>query len=102
MNFLSQHLQTIKTLCEAYKNNSLFAFGSVVSDNFTSESDVDLLVDFEKQNPLEYSDHYFQLKFALQEILKREIDLLEKKSLSNSYLEKNIERTKVLLYGRGN
>lgn len=102
MNILNQHLQTIKTLCEANKVKSLFAFGSVVTDKFASNSDVDLLVDFENLNPIEYSDRYFELKFSLQDVLKREIDLLEKKALSNSYLEKNIDRTKVLLYGGRN
>jgi len=47
--------------------------------SFTDKSDIDLIVDIDSNDPLDYADHYFNLKFALEELLNRQIDLLENK-----------------------
>ena len=44
-------------------------------------------------------DNYFNLKFALQELFKRPIDLLESKAMKNPYIIRNIDNSKFLIYG---
>jgi len=100
MNELSDHLQQIKQLCKANNVRSLFAFGSVVANNLKPTSDIDLLVDIDADDPLVYSDHYFELKFQLENVLQRPIDLLEEKAIKNTFLKKQIDLNKVLVYGR--
>ena len=100
MNELKNHIDQIKQLCNAHDVKSLFAFGSIVSDNLKPGSDIDLIVDIGSMDPLEYSDNYFALKFQLESILNRPIDLLEDKAVKNPYLKKQIDNTKVLVYGR--
>lgn len=90
----------ITKLCEKYGVKSLYAFGSVNTQQFTSESDIDLVVDLNSSDPLEYTDNYFDLKFALEKLLNRQIDLLENKAIRNPFLKKNIDDSKVLVYGR--
>jgi len=46
-----------------------------------------------------YADNHFDLKFSLQGILKRSIDLLEEKALTNPYLVKSINQKRQLIYG---
>jgi len=96
---ISQHIDQIKKLCDINKVKSLFAFGSITTDHFQPESDIDLVVDIDEKDPLSYSDNYFNLKFHLEELLKRHIDLLEQKAIKNPYLKKQIDQTKVLIYG---
>lgn len=81
------------------KVKSLFAFGSITTDKFGPESDIDLVVDINENDPISYSDNYFKLKFQLEQLLKRHIDLLEQKAIRNPYLKKQIDTTKVLIYG---
>lgn len=100
MNELKDHIEQIKQLCTAYNVRSLFAFGSVVSDKLKPESDIDLIVDIDNADPIDYSDNYFALKFELEDMLNRPIDLLEAKALKNPFLKKQIDNTKVLVYGR--
>lgn len=88
----------IRQLCEIYKVKSLFVFGSVTTGHFSKDSDVDLLVDFEDLDPIVYAGNYFNLKFSLEDLLKRNIDLLESKSLQNPFLKTQIDRTKVSVY----
>lgn len=100
MKALKDHLEQIKQLCNTYHVRSLFAFGSVVSDRLKAGSDIDLIVDIDSKDPLDYSDNYFGLKFQLENILKRPVDLLEDKALRNPFLKEQIDNTKVLIYGR--
>jgi predicted nucleotidyltransferase len=71
----------------------------VNTPDFHENSDVDLLVDFNTSDPIEYSDNYFNLKFELENLLKRHIDLLEYKALKNPLLKERINLTKELIYG---
>lgn len=102
MKILNKHIGRITQLCELNKVSALFAFGSVVTDKFNPDSDIDLMVDFDENDPLAYTDHYFNLKFQLEDLLKRQIDLLEQKAIRNRYLKSEIDRTKVQIYGKGN
>ena len=58
------------------------------------------MVDFETNDPIEYTDNYFDLKFELERILNRSIDLLENKAIKNPFLRENIDKSKVLIYGQ--
>jgi len=64
----------------------------------TEESDIDLVVDIDSSDPLDYADNYFNLKFALEDLLNRQIDLLENKAIKNPYLRESIDNSKTLLY----
>ena len=100
MNPINEHIRQIKKLCDAHNVKTLFAFGSVTTDRFKPESDIDLVVDIDSKDPLNYADNYFELKFQLEQILQREINLLEEKAIRNPILRKEIDRTKVLVYGK--
>ena len=57
------------------------------------------MVDFSEEIPLlEYSDNYFGLKFGLEDLLKRDIDLVEEITLTNRFLIEEIEKNKLLVY----
>jgi uncharacterized protein len=100
MREIDLHIDQIKQACNANKVKSLFAFGSVTTDKFQPDSDIDLVVDIDENDPLEYSDYYFNLKFELEKLLNRQIDLLEQKAIRNKFLKEQIDKTKVLVYGR--
>lgn len=102
MNLLTLNIEQIKALCDKHHVKTLFAFGSVTRDELKPSSDIDFVVDIESNDPLAYSADYFGLKFQLEELLKRQIDLLELRAIKNQYLKTNIENTQVLVYGKGN
>ena len=47
----------------------------------------------------DYADNYFDLKFSLENIFKRSVDLLEEKAIKNPYFKKVVEEKKQLIYG---
>ena len=99
MNLISQNIEFINALCKSHKVKSLYAFGSVLTDKFNDQSDIDLIVDFRDVQLLDYADNYFDLKFSLEDTLKRSVDLLEKKAIKNPYFKKAVEKDMQLIYG---
>lgn len=101
MDLLKQKQLEINRLCQKHNVGALYAFGSVLRADFSAESDIDLLVRFDDVNLLHYADNYFSLKFSLEDIFSRKIDLLEIQALKNPYLLELVEKTKKLIYEKG-
>jgi predicted nucleotidyltransferase len=92
----------LPALVKLLKNNkikSAYAFGSVVSDKFNEDSDIDLLINFEDDvDALESGERWWVLHDALKNTFNREIDLLIESSLKNPYLIEDINEKKQLIY----
>jgi predicted nucleotidyltransferase len=99
MKFLETYKAEIIRLCQQYNVKSLYAFGSVLTNHFNKESDVDLMVNFNNIKLEDYADNYFDFKFALQDTLERSIDLLEENAISNPFFKQNFDKQKRLVYG---
>lgn len=99
MNFLTNYLSAIITLCKKHKVSKLFAFGSVLTNRFTDKSDVDLIVEFHDMPVEDYADNYLNLKDALSSLFHRKIDLLEDKAIRNPIFRRHIDNSKQLIYG---
>lgn len=102
MNRLEIYKPAIAKLCESHKVKSLYAFGSILTDNFNQESDIDLIVDFVSMEVENYADNYFDFKFSLQDVFKRPVDLIEEKSLKNPYFKQAVNQQRQLVYGQRN
>ncbi|MGV8880381.1 MAG: nucleotidyltransferase family protein [Sphingobacteriaceae bacterium] len=89
----------IENICKSNQVKSLFAFGSVLRSDFNEASDIDLVVDFEEKDPFKYADLYFSLKSSLENLLKRQIDLIEERGIKNRFFRKELDATKVKIYG---
>ena len=100
MDRFEKYRLDISKLCKIYNVKKLCAFGSVLTDNFTKESDIDLVVEFSNVKLEDYADNYFDFKFSLQDIFKRPIDLLEEKAIKNPYLRQSINQQRQLVYGQ--
>ncbi len=100
MKRLEAYAPEIIQLCKSHKVKSLYAFGSVLTDSFDKESDIDLIVDFSNLPLEDYADNYFDFKFSLQDLLKRPVDLLEEKAITNPYFRKSVDQQRRLVYGQ--
>ena len=96
---LEVYKAAIFKLCETHKVKSLYAFGSVLTNQFNGESDIDFIVDFKHIAVEDYADNYFDLKNSLEHLFQREVDLLEDKAIKNPFLRQSIDSSKRLIYG---
>jgi len=95
---VTDRIDELKILCNTYNVKSMYVFGSVCTDKFNDNSDIDILISFETLSIDQYTDNYFDLHYKLQDLFGRKIDLLTEKSLSNPYFIKGLEQTKQLIY----
>lgn len=99
MKLIENNIQKIIDLCKKHKVHKLFMFGFILTNRFNEKSDVDLIVDFNKAEVNDYFDNYFEFKYSLEDLLGRQIDLIEEQTIKNPYLKKNVNATKTLIFG---
>jgi len=75
-------------------------FGSALSKNFSQGSDVDVLVIFDSGENIDLFDSYFELKEQLEEVFKRQVDLVVDRKFKNPVLRESIDRTRTVIYER--
>ncbi|XZN94641.1 MAG: nucleotidyltransferase family protein [Microcoleus sp.] len=75
-------------------------FGSVLRDDFRSDSDVDVLVTYEPSHRLTFA-HLLSMEEEIEDLFHRSVDLVEKKLLKNPYLRSNILKTYRVIYANG-
>ena len=95
---VSDRIEELKMLCNLYNVKSMYVFGSVCTDRFNDNSDIDILISFDNISIDKYTDNYFDLHYKLEALFDRKIDLLTDKSLSNPYFIMGMEQTKQLIY----
>ena len=78
--------------------NRAYLFGSCSRGEETPESDVDILVDLDKSIPMGLFQ-YVTMKLDLQELLHREVDLVESDELL-PFAQESANRDKFLIYER--
>ena len=99
---LIDRINDLKKLCEIYKVRTMYAFGSVCTDKFNENSDIDFLISFDTLSFDQYTNNYFDLHYKLQDLFDRRIDLLTESSLSNPFFIKGVDQTKQLIYAAWN
>ena len=70
-------------LTEKYAVSSIGLFGSIVRDDFTPASDIDIIVDFSKPIGIEFID----LADFIEAKLQKKIDLVSRKGIKPKYLQ---------------
>ena len=75
--------QQISEFCRRHRVSRLALFGSVLREDFTSDSDVDVLVEFEDGHVPGLA--FFAMEQELSEILGRKVDLNTPKFLSRDF-----------------
>jgi hypothetical protein len=100
MNVIERNIDQIIILCKQHKVRELYIFGSVLTDRFTDDSDIDFLVEFSTIDILEYFDNYMDFKEKLEALLKRPIDLVENQAVRNPIFRRILDRDKKLVYER--
>ncbi len=97
-NLIVKHLAEIKSLFKKHGVKKAYLFGSAAKNQLSASSDIDFLVDFSDKSDFEgYSNNYFNLLYALQDLLKKEVDLVAEETLSNPYLIESINQSKIQL-----
>jgi nucleotidyltransferase len=101
MRLIELNLQRILELCRKHRVKTLSVFGSILTDRFNDQSDVDLLVDFEQADleSFDYVSNYFDLKDSLEQLFNRTVDLIEYGENLNPIFKALVDKKKRIIYG---
>ena len=89
--------QRISDFCRKWHVRELALFGSVLRDDFSPASDIDILVELQPNHGLSLYD-WVDMQDELRAIFDRDIDLVSKKGLKNPIRRREILRTSQVLY----
>ncbi|MCH7226436.1 nucleotidyltransferase family protein [Haloferula sp. A504] len=95
---IKPHLPALEVLCQQFGVSSLRAFGSVLRQDFSADSDIDLLVEFDDSDLVNEFQRFFGFKEAVEQLLDRPVDLVTSRSLVNPHFKKELEETSEALY----
>ena len=90
----------LESLCRKWRVSELSLFGSVLREDFGTESDVDVLVSFEEDAPWSLWD-LIAMQDELSELFARPVDLVEREGLRNPFRRQRILESRKLIYGGG-
>ncbi len=101
MKIIETNIHKIIDLCRRFHVRRLWVFGSILTPRFSDQSDIDLCVDFDR-NQIElydYANNFFGFLYALEELLGRKIDITEDSAVRNPYFREELNQTRKLIYG---
>jgi predicted nucleotidyltransferase len=98
---IQNNIQAIRELCKKHHVKTFYLVGSAAKENsFHDDSDVDFLYRFKNEEieEFDHADNYFDLLFALQDLLNRKVDLVAEVKMKNPYFIKSINQSKRIIY----
>jgi predicted nucleotidyltransferase len=99
--FLNEKLPEITKMFKEHHVKSAYAFGSVVTDKFNEESDVDFIINMDESlEPLVSGEAILDLYEKLADLLNRDIDIVSEKYVKNPYFKEELDEKKQLIYGQ--
>jgi uncharacterized protein len=94
MDALIKYSMEIKSFCKSNKIKKLSLFGSYLKNNYSADSDVDLLVEFEEDTNYGLLD-LSRMERELSEIIDKKVDLRTPNELSRYFRETILREAKV-------
>ena len=74
-------------------------FGSILTEKFNKDSDIDMLIQFSAVDLKDYFYNYMDFKEAVEKLFKRPVDLVENQAIKNPVFREIVDREKQLIYG---
>ncbi len=96
---IAQHRSGISAICQRYRIRRLEVFGSAArADDFdAANSDADFLVEF-AADAVPSLNSFFGAKADLEQLLGRNVDLVERGALRNPYVLASINSNREAIY----
>ncbi|MDE6263900.1 MAG: nucleotidyltransferase domain-containing protein [Paramuribaculum sp.] len=99
MKLIEINIEKIIALCKKYRVDKLWVFGSILTPRFNDKSDVDFSVIFHYELIPDLFITFFDFIDELQSLLGRKIDLIDETAIKNPVFRKELDATKILIYG---
>jgi predicted nucleotidyltransferase len=90
-------LEAVQAFCRKWSVEEFALFGSVLREDFSPKSDIDVLVTFSPQAKLSLFD-FVEMQEEMERLLLRKVDLVSRGGLRNPFRRHEILRTRQVVY----
>ncbi len=92
--------EAIARFCRKWGIRELALFGSVLTDEFRPDSDIDVLITFSDPSPDlgPWGEHLDTMRGELEAMFGRRVDLVQKKLVRNPFRRHHILTTRRIIY----
>lgn len=90
-------IRKIEEFCKRWKITEFAMFGSVLREDFSADSDVDVLVTLGPESHVSLLD-WVDMQDELRAVFGREVDLVSRGGLRNPFRRKEILRMRKVIY----
>ncbi|HLP47995.1 MAG TPA: nucleotidyltransferase domain-containing protein [Candidatus Kapabacteria bacterium] len=90
-------MSMVENFCRRWQIREFSIFGSALREDFSSRSDVDVLLSF-LENAQWGLFELLDMKDELKKIFGREVDIVEKEGIRNPFRRREILRTRKVIY----
>src|SRR5215213_8349730 len=90
-------LDYLESFCRRWQIQEMSLFGSVLRDDFSPESDIDVLVTFEPEAHWSLWD-FIDLRDELSSLFNREVDVVSERGLRNPFRRQEILGSRQVVY----
>ena len=99
-SLIENNRASVHDLCRRYGVARLELFGSAATEAFDpARSDLDFLVEFLPEQQLgPWLRHYFEFQSELARLFGRPVDLVLSAAVRNRYFQRELERTRTVVY----
>jgi uncharacterized protein len=87
----------IAEFCQRWHITEFALFGSVLREDFRPDSDIDVLLTIDSQHPMSWDDR-IKMQEEIEQLFRRNVDLVNKKYLKNPYRRHEILSTCEVVY----
>jgi predicted nucleotidyltransferase len=99
LKLIEDKIEQLQEICRKNAVAELYVFGSVLTNEFSEESDLDFAYVLKDDlSPIEYGDNFFTLLEDLENLFDRKIDLVSYRIVKNPIFKQELDRTKKSLY----
>ncbi|MCL2028310.1 MAG: nucleotidyltransferase domain-containing protein [Bacteroidales bacterium] len=95
---IANNINSIQNVLQKHNVKRAFVFGSVCTDKFNDNSDVDMIIAFNNRYFDNYVNNYLSLESELSKLLHRNVDLVAEETIQNPYFIQSINQTKTPIY----
>ncbi len=89
----------VRQLCERWQIERLSLFGSVLRDDFGTDSDIDVLVNLRDDAAWSLWD-WIEMNEEMQQLFGREVDVFDESGLTNPFRRQRILDTREIVHDR--
>lgn len=99
-NIIAKNKAQLDQLFKRHKVTSAYVFGSVLTEDWGEDSDIDVLINFQEDlAPLTRGELWWSLYDELRSLLGRNVDLITESSLKNPFFIEELKHTRQRIYG---